>query len=141
MRKEKKKRKPLPFWVQIMLILICGAIIGGAVYGTIRYVKWRQYEDSLPVYTVTFAYQDGTVIETKQVKRYAKGMPEEIKELHMIVLMDEPEISLNISWQKSFVSDLMQIMELNPIRILMATHSPSIVRNYWDNTVELSPES
>ena len=58
-----------------------------------------------------------------------------------MVLMDEPEISLNISWQKSFVSDLMQIMELNPIRILMATHSPSIVRNYWDNTVELSPES
>ena len=68
MKKEKKKRKPLPFWAQIMLILICGAIVGGAVYGTIRYVKWRQYEDSLPIYTVTFAYQDGTTIETKQVK-------------------------------------------------------------------------
>ncbi len=66
--KKEKKRKSLPFWAQIILILACGAILGGAVYGTIRYVKWRQYEDSLPIYTVTFAYQDGTTIETKHVK-------------------------------------------------------------------------
>ena len=58
-----------------------------------------------------------------------------------LILMDEPEISLNITWQKSFVQDLMRIMALKPISIIMATHSPSIVRNYWDKTVELSPES
>lgn len=57
------------------------------------------------------------------------------------ILMDEPEISLNIAWQKSFIQDLMRIMLLKPIDILMATHSPSIVRNYWENTVELSPEA
>ena len=68
MKKENAKRKPIPFWAQIAIILICGAAIAGAVYGAGRYVKWRQYEDSLPLYTVTFAYQDGTVIEAKQVK-------------------------------------------------------------------------
>lgn len=58
----------------------------------------------------------------------------------VLILMDEPEISLNISWQKSLVEDLERIMKLSHISILMATHSPSIVRNYWDLTCELSTE-
>lgn len=56
-----------------------------------------------------------------------------------LLLLDEPEISLHISWQKKFISDLMRIMELNPMNILIATHAPSIVRDYWSVTQELSP--
>ena len=66
--REKEKRKRIPFWWQIVIILFCGAIVAAGVYGTARYIQWRQYEDSLPVYTVAFAYQSGEVIETKQVK-------------------------------------------------------------------------
>ena len=56
-----------------------------------------------------------------------------------VLIMDEPEISLHISWQKKFIADLMRIMELNPMNILIATHAPSIVRDYWTVTQELSP--
>lgn len=56
-----------------------------------------------------------------------------------LLLLDEPEISLHITWQKKFIADLMKIMELNPMNILIATHAPSIVRDYWSVTQELSP--
>lgn len=56
-----------------------------------------------------------------------------------LLLLDEPEISLHITWQKKFIADLMRIMELNPMNILIATHAPSIVRDYWSVTQELTP--
>lgn len=54
-----------------------------------------------------------------------------------LILLDEPEISLHISWQKDFIEDLIQIMELNPMTLLIATHAPSIVRSHWPLTCEL----
>lgn len=54
-----------------------------------------------------------------------------------LILLDEPEISLHISWQKDFIADLLQIMELNPMTLLIATHAPSIVRSHWSLTSEL----
>lgn len=56
-----------------------------------------------------------------------------------LLLMDEPEISLHITWQKRFINDLMRIVEINPMKVLIATHSPSIVRDYWSVTQELTP--
>jgi ABC-type lipoprotein export system ATPase subunit len=42
-----------------------------------------------------------------------------------ILLMDEPEISLHVEWQKVFITTL---LELNPnLQIIIATHSPAIV--------------
>ena len=54
-----------------------------------------------------------------------------------LILLDEPEISLHLSWQKDFIADLLQIMELNPMTLLIATHAPSIVRSHWSLTSEL----
>ena len=55
-----------------------------------------------------------------------------------LVLIDEPEISLHISWQNLFVEDLKRVHELTDIRVLMATHSPDIINTNWDLTNELS---
>ena len=68
MKKGKNKKTSIPFWLQILIILICGAVISCAIYGTIKFIKWKQYEESLPRYTVTFAYQSGEIIETRQAK-------------------------------------------------------------------------
>lgn len=54
-----------------------------------------------------------------------------------LILIDEPEISLHISWQNSFIEDLREINRLNSIDILIATHSPDIISNNWDLKVEL----
>lgn len=49
-----------------------------------------------------------------------------------IVLIDEPEISLHVAWQKEFVNDLLKIIELQGFQVMMATHSPSIINGRWD---------
>ncbi len=54
-----------------------------------------------------------------------------------LLLIDEPEISLHISWQKRFIEDLQQILKLNSMEILIATHSPSIIGKNWGLTVDL----
>ena len=44
-----------------------------------------------------------------------------------VVLIDEPELSLHVGWQKKFLSDLTAIVELSGLDAVVATHSPFIV--------------
>ena len=57
-----------------------------------------------------------------------------------LVLIDEPELSLHISWQKGFLEDLLEIIKLSKFDALIATHSPYIVGDRSDLLVVLSPE-
>ena len=46
-----------------------------------------------------------------------------------LILMDEPEISLHLSWQEKLLT---QIRKINPnSQIIIVTHSPAIVMNGW----------
>ncbi|WP_310429002.1 AAA family ATPase [Chamaesiphon sp. VAR_48_metabat_135_sub] len=54
-----------------------------------------------------------------------------------LVLIDEPELSLHVGWQTQFLKDLQEITKLADLDILMATHSPDIIQDRWDLTVEL----
>jgi predicted ATP-binding protein involved in virulence len=54
-----------------------------------------------------------------------------------LVLIDEPEISLHVAWQTQFLDDLLKIIELQKINVIIATHSPQIINNRWDLTVDL----
>jgi predicted ATP-binding protein involved in virulence len=55
-----------------------------------------------------------------------------------LVLIDEPENSLHIAWQKAFLADMKDIIALRNFDILIATHSPSIIDGEWDLTVSLT---
>lgn len=55
-----------------------------------------------------------------------------------LLLIDEPEISLHVGWQKQFLPDLLSIAELSDLTVLVATHSPQIINDRWDLTVELT---
>lgn len=54
-----------------------------------------------------------------------------------LILIDEPEISLHIAWQKQFVKNLEKIAELSPFDVMIATHSPHVVNARWDLEVPL----
>lgn len=53
-------------------------------------------------------------------------------EKNKLILIDEPEISLNVSWQREFLNDMKKIVEINGFSILVATHSPQIINDNWD---------
>ena len=57
-----------------------------------------------------------------------------------LVLIDEPELSLHVSWQKQFVPDLLAIAKAVGIDVVLATHSPFIVGDRLDLTVALNDE-
>ena len=54
-----------------------------------------------------------------------------------LILIDEPELSLHIAWQQQFLRDLLKITRLARLTALVATHSPQIIHDRWDLTVEL----
>jgi predicted ATP-binding protein involved in virulence len=54
-----------------------------------------------------------------------------------LILIDEPEISLHIAWQEQFLRDLQEITKLASFDVLIATHSPQLIYDRWDLTVEL----
>lgn len=54
-----------------------------------------------------------------------------------LVLIDEPEISLHVAWQKEVLNDLLKILKLQKIAIIVATHSPQIIGEHWDSVVDL----
>jgi predicted ATP-binding protein involved in virulence len=54
-----------------------------------------------------------------------------------LLLIDEPELSLHIEWQQKFLKDLINIAELVGFDVLIATHAPSIINDYWSLAVDL----
>lgn len=72
------KKAKFPFWMQITAILLAGVLTSGAVF-FLMWGKGKPQEEDRQRYTVTFAYQDGTVIETKEVTQGKGVFPPELK--------------------------------------------------------------
>ena len=50
-----------------------------------------------------------------------------------ILIMDEPEISMHLDWQRNLIQN---IQKLNPnCQIILATHSPGIIMDGWEQLV------
>ena len=54
-----------------------------------------------------------------------------------LVLVDEPELSLHVTWQQAFLNDIKRVAELASLRFVIATHSPQIIHKWWVRAVEL----
>jgi predicted ATPase len=54
-----------------------------------------------------------------------------------LVMIDEPEISLHVTWQLEFLRDIKRITELTGIDALIATHAPGIINDRLDLAVGL----
>lgn len=53
-----------------------------------------------------------------------------------LVLVDEPEISLHVEWQETYLDKLIAICRMNDLQAIVATHSPNIVSSHYDFIVD-----
>lgn len=68
------------------------------------------------------------IIFYKLIFSYKKSIP--------IFIIDEPELSFNLIWQKVFIENILKIRE--DIQIIVATHSPEIINRYRNKMIKLS---
>jgi predicted ATPase len=54
-----------------------------------------------------------------------------------LVMIDEPELSLHVIWQKAFIADLLAIVQTVGFDVLLATHSPFIAGERNDLMIAL----
>ncbi len=57
-----------------------------------------------------------------------------------LVILDEPEISLHVSWQQRLGDFFMDICRVRDLQMIVATHSPQVIHDKWDLARELVPE-
>jgi hypothetical protein len=54
-----------------------------------------------------------------------------------LILLDEPELSLHVEWQSTFLDDLLEIAARRFLDVVVTTHSPQVIGDRWPLTVEL----
>lgn len=54
-----------------------------------------------------------------------------------IFIIDEPEISLNVEWQRELIRALLELTEESNIQFIFATHSIELTTQYEENVVDL----
>ncbi len=60
----------------------------------------------------------------------------------VILMIDEPEISLHVAWQRELMNDFNRIIEIknNKLNVIIATHSPQVINNNWNNIIDLGEQ-
>lgn len=87
-----------------------------------------QCDQRLPLYSLSSGEQHELVLHYNLLFRVRPNT---------VVLIDEPELSLHVAWQKKFLPDLTSIVELSDFDAVVATHSPFIVGDRDDLMVGL----
>ena len=60
----------------------------------------------------------------------------------LMLLIDEPEISLHVAWQRELMQDLHKIINLKNgnLNLLISTHAPQVIDNNWNLVIDLGEE-
>ena len=55
-----------------------------------------------------------------------------------MLLIDEPENSLHVLWQKKFMRTIEEVSAVKNLFVIVATHSPQIIGRRWDSCCDLT---
>lgn len=58
-----------------------------------------------------------------------------------LILIDEPELSLHVVWQREILNDLKMISDVIDLDFILSTHSPQIINGRLDLMVDLAEQS
>jgi energy-coupling factor transporter ATP-binding protein EcfA2 len=94
--------------------------------GDSRADPWSQDDESqpeVPLGMLSSGEQHLVVLLYRLIFGSAKGS---------LFLVDEPELSLHVAWQRELAADLAEIATHTESRYLIATHSPSVIAGHLD---------
>jgi energy-coupling factor transporter ATP-binding protein EcfA2 len=63
------------------------------------------------------------------------------RETPSVFMIDEPELSLNIKWQRQLINSLLAVTEGAPIQFILASHSLELLAQHRDRVVQLVNEN
>ena len=58
-----------------------------------------------------------------------------------LFIVDEPEISLNVKWQRKLVSPLLRLCDRSDVQFIMATHSIEVLSEHNDSVMKLEDQN
>ena len=58
-----------------------------------------------------------------------------------LIIIDEPEISLNVKWQRKFINSILDIIDKKNTQLFIATHSIEMLNKYQDNIHQLGSKN
>ena len=112
-------------------------------FTTIANKRFRYKKISVSTDGLTVAGSDGSKIELEML---SSGEQHELVLLYdllfgtaenSLIMIDEPELSLHVDWQREILSDLLEMAKLSNFHVLLATHSPQIIGDNWNLVVQL----
>lgn len=84
--------------------------------------------DSVPLNRLSSGEQNLMILAFHLVFKSSKGD---------ILLVDEPENSLHMSWLENLLDEYIRIAKINETQVIIATHSPTFIGNKWKMTFDL----
>jgi hypothetical protein len=57
-----------------------------------------------------------------------------------LFIIDEPELSLNVKWQRGIVDSLLDVVKNSPMQFILASHSIELLSQHLDKVVKVEPE-
>ena len=109
--------------------------------------RFRHKRVAVSAKGLTVATSDGAALDLEKLSSGEQHQLVMLYELlfqaagNSLILIDEPELSFHVAWQAQFVNDLEETAKLSNFRAIIATHSPEIIGDRWDLTVELDGSS
>ncbi|MCZ2527768.1 AAA family ATPase [Streptomyces sp. HB2AG] len=63
------------------------------------------------------------------------------RESTRLFLIDEPELSLNVKWQRQLMGALLALTERSPVQFIVATHSIEVITGHRDSLAKVVPRN
>ena len=97
---------------------------------------------------LTVIKDDGTELDTSKLSSGEQQIIVVYYELifgvkdKLTLLIDEPEISLHVAWQRELLKDFKKIIKMKneELSLIVATHAPQVIDNNWDLVIDLGEQ-
>ena len=97
---------------------------------------------------LTVIKDDGTELDTSKLSSGEQQIIVLYYELifgvkdKLTLLIDEPEISLHVAWQRELLKDFKKIIKMKneELSLIVATHAPQVIDNNWDLVIDLGEQ-